>query len=80
MIQCKSRLADKFFTLIDDNVDFTTEKEEQVIRSFTTVVIIFTIMEEPTDELEIIGHRRITVSCFRVYDNKGNLGIGRLTG
>ena len=55
MIQCKSRTADKFFTLIDGNVDFTTEKEEQVTRSFTTVVLIFTIMEEPTDELEIIG-------------------------
>lgn len=48
-------MADKFFTLIDGNVDFTTEKEEQVTRSFTTVVLIFTSMEEPTDELEIIG-------------------------
>lgn len=55
MIQCKSRTADKFFTLIDGNVDFTTEKEEQMTRSFTTVVLIFTIKEEPTDELEIIG-------------------------
>lgn len=47
-------MAGQFFTLIDANVDFTTEKEEQVTRNFTTVVLIFTIMEEPTDELEII--------------------------
>ena len=55
MIQYKSRRADKSFTLIDGNVDFTTEKEEQVTRNFTTVDLIFTIMEKPTDELEIIG-------------------------
>ena len=37
-------------------------------------------MEEPVDEWKITGRWRITVSCFRVCDNEGNVGIARLTG
>lgn len=80
MIQCKSRMDNISFTLIDDLMLILPLRRKNNWQEVLLLLSYSTIMEKPVDELEIIGHWRIMLSCFSVCDNEGNIGIVRLTG